>query len=440
MTAKANDPEQHYQTHVFCCENKRAPDHPRSCCSARGSIELRNYMKVRSKELGIENIRINGAGCLERCELGPALVIYPEGTWYHYENKNDIDEILDRHIINGEVVERLFLEPGLKFPKPLVKEILTLNVASIRQETPDIKVMELVPANGGTLPAFTAGAHIDIYADGDKKRSYSLANNPDERHRYVIGVLRETDSRGGSIWMHENLKVGDTLKVAPPLSNFNLVEEVDAEHILVAGGIGITPILSMGYRLKKLGAKFTLHYCTKSPEQTAFLDEVKKVFGKNIKFHHDGGDPKSGIKLNVLFSNQPDNAHLYICGPTGLMDALIEVASCKWPDDAVHHEYFAAKKTESRWHNEEFEVSLSRQKKILTIPSDKSILEVIQRAGIPVDSSCEDGICGTCEVGLLNGEAEHRDSVLTKKEKEDNSKIMICISRAKKGQRLVLDL
>lgn len=439
MTAKPADPTQHYQTHIFCCENTRAPDHPRSCCAARGSIELRNYMKARSKELSIENIRINGAGCLERCELGPALVIYPEGTWYHYETKADIDEILERHIIKGEKIERLFLEPGLKFPKPEVKEILTLNVASITDDTNDIKIMELVPANGGQLPEFSAGAHIDLYAGGDKRRSYSLANNPKERHRYVIGVLRETDSRGGSIWMHESLKVGDKIKVSPPLNNFEL-DETATEHILVAGGIGITPMLAMGHRLRKIGANFTLHYCTKSAEQTAFMNDVKKVFGNNVKFHHDGGDPAKGIKLDILFNNQPEDAHLYVCGPPGLMDALIEVASRKWPDDTVHHEYFAAKTENKVWNNEEFEVSLSRQKKILTVPSDKSILDVVQGAGIPVDSSCEDGICGTCEVRLLNGEAEHRDSVLTKNEKEDNSKIMICISRAKKGERLVLDL
>ena len=156
---------------------------------------------------------------------------------------------------------------------------------------PISKSWKLVPANGGQLPEFTAGAHIDVFADGDKRRSYSLANNPKERHRYVIGVLREIDSRGGSIWMHENLKVGDTLKVTSPLNNFELAKEA-AEYILIAGGIGITPMLSMGYRLKKIGAKYTLHYCTKSAEQTAFMEDVKKVFGNKCKFHHDGRRPQ----------------------------------------------------------------------------------------------------------------------------------------------------
>lgn len=438
MINKPRHREMHYRTHVFCCVNERAPDHPRSCCSARGSIDLLNYMKARAKELGSENIRVNSSGCLERCELGPSMVIYPEGIWYHYDTKEDVDEILDRHIIKGEQVDRLILEPGQKFPKPRVRETLSLRVAEIRQDTPGIKVMELVPSNSGELPAFTAGAHIDVFAAGDKRRSYSLVNDPKERRRYTIGILREADSRGGSVWLHENVKEGDTLKITPPLNNFPLQEDA-AEHVLIAGGIGITPILAMGYRLVDLGAKFTLHYCTKSPEQTAFMEDVSRVFGDNVVFHHDGGDPAKGIDLQQVLSDRPDGAHLYLCGPAGLMDAAIRAASA-WPEETIHHEYFSAKSPEVAWRNEEFEISLARRKIISTVPSDKTILEVVRAAGIIADSSCEDGLCGTCLTGLLNGEAEHRDSVLTKKEKAENSKILICISRAKKGERLVLDL
>ena len=430
--------EIHYRTHVFCCVNERAPDHPRSCCSARGSIELRNYMKARAKELGIEGIRVNNAGCLERCELGPNLVIYPEGVWYHYETKQDIDEILERHIINGERVERLYLEPGQKFPAPKVKETLTLEVASIWQETPDIKIMELVSSNGGDLPAITAGAHIDIFTDVEKRRSYSIASDPSDRRRYVIGVLREAEGRGGSVWMHEEVKEGDIFKVTPPINNFSLQEDA-AEHILIAGGIGITPVLAMGYRLREIGAKFTLHYCTRSPELTAFRREVDKVFGKNAVYHHDGGDISNGIDLDKVLSGRPEGAHLYLCGPAGLMDAAVGAAA-QWPTDTVHREYFSAVKAEKKWKNEAFEISLARHKKILTVPADKTILEVVREAGISIDSSCEDGLCGTCRTTLLNGNPEHRDAVLSEKEKNENRTIMICISRAKGGERLVLDM
>jgi vanillate O-demethylase ferredoxin subunit len=439
MPNKPQNPDMHYQTHVFCCENVRPPDHPRSCCSARGSVELRNYMKTRAKQLGIENIRINGAGCLERCELGPTLVIYPEGAWYRFDTEEDIDEILERHIINGERVERLFLEPGQKFPKPRVSETISLKVAAIRDETPDIKVMELVGADGGELPPFTAGAHIDVVIGESRRRSYSLANDPNERHRYVIGVLRETDGRGGSVWMHDSVRAGDVLEAHHPLNNFPLTEDA-GEHILIAGGIGITPILAMGYRLKEIGATVSLHYCTRSAEQTAFTKEVKQMFGDAVTFYHDGGDARKGIKLNVVLAVRPDNAHVYVCGPTGLMDATLEAASHRWPDETVHREYFTPKPVTTTSKNEEFEIALSRHKKILTVPSDKTILDVVRAAGIVAESSCEDGLCGTCETRLLSGNAEHRDSVLTKKEKEENKKIMICVSRAKKGERLVLDL
>ena len=435
---KPPDLNMHYQTHVFCCVNERAPDHPRSCCSARGSIELRNYMKVRAKELGIEGIRVNNAGCLERCELGPNLVIYPEGVWYHYETKQDIDEILEGHIINGERVERLYLEPGQIFPAPKAKETQTLEVASIRQETPDIKIMELVSSDGGDLPAITAGAHIDVFTGVDKQCSYSIASDPTDRRRYVIGVLREAESRGGSIWMHEEVKEGDTLKVTLPINNFPLQEDA-AEHILIAGGIGISPVLAMGYRLRDLGAKFTLHYCTRSPEQTAFIGEVDEVFRQNVVYHHDCGDITRGIDLNRVLSDRPEGAHLYVCGPAGLMDAAV-AASAQWPTDSIHREYFSAVKTEKKWKNEAFEISLARHKKILTVPANKTILEVVREAGISIDSSCEDGLCSTCRTTLLNGNAEHRDAVLSEKEKNENRTIMICVSRAKGGERLVLDM
>ena len=312
MTNKPPDLTMHYQTHVFCCVNERAADHPRSCCSARGSVALRDYMKTRAKELGIDNIRVNSSGCMERCELGPTLVIYPEGVWYHYETKEDVDEILDRHIINSERVERLLLKPGQKFPEPRAEETLTLNVANIRQDTPDITVMDLVAA-AGELPVFTAGAHIDVFANGDRRRSYSIASDPKERSHYTIGILREAERRGGSVWLHEKVKEGDMLKITPPLNNFPLQEDA-AQHILIAGGIGITPILAMGYRLVDLGAKFTLHYCTRSSEQTAFMEEVTRVFGDNVVFHHDGGDPAKGIDLDQVLSRRPDGAQLYLCG------------------------------------------------------------------------------------------------------------------------------
>lgn len=432
------DSTHHYKTHVFCCVNERARDHPRSCCSARGSVDLHAYMKNRVKELGLEDIRVNQSGCLERCELGPSMVIYPEGVWYTYTSTDDVDEIIDRHIMGGGRVDRLMMAPGQIVPEPEARPVLKVKVTGVEALTPEIKRIELSAVDGGELPEFEAGAHVDVTTGEGLRRSYSLANDPKERGRYVLAVLRETEAAGGSAWMHDRLSLGDTLEAVPPLNNFRLAADAE-EHILIAGGIGITPLLSMGYRLRDLGARRTLHYCTKSPGQTAFSGEVKELFGDTLFFHFDGGDPSKGIKLDRVLGKRPPGAHLYICGPSGLLDAARQAAA-RWPEDTVHYELFQPRAGPTRWTNESFEISLSRRKTVLSVPEDKTILQIIRDNGIDGYSSCENGLCGTCRTRLLGGKAEHRDEVLTKKEKEENSAIMICISRAKKGELLVLDL
>ncbi|MCH8096939.1 MAG: 2Fe-2S iron-sulfur cluster binding domain-containing protein [Proteobacteria bacterium] len=427
-----------YETHVFCCVNVREDGHPRGCCSARGSVELREYMKARAKELGLAKIRINTSGCLERCELGPTMVIYPEAVWYGYSSRADIDEILERHIIGGERVERLILETDQLVPKPKAKRELKLIIASVDELTPEIKRIELVPRDGGELPAFEAGAHIDLVTGDGLKRSYSLANDPIERHRYVLGILREKNGRGGSAWLHESAGAGDTITAMAPINNFGLAEDA-GEHILIAGGIGIAPILSMGYRLRQGGANFALHYCTRDARNTAFADEVEEVFGPNLTFHHDGGDPARGIKLDDVLSKRADGAHLYVCGPAGLMAAARQ-ATGHWPEGTVHFELFAPSARPKAWKNESFEVYLSRHKQALTVAADKTILEAVREAGIDAESSCEDGLCATCRTRLLGGKAEHRDDVLSDREKAGNKSMMICISRALPGETLILDI
>jgi len=395
-------------------------------------------MKTRAKQLGLKGVRVNNAGCLERCELGPAMVIYPEGIWYHYDTKEDVDEILQRHIIDGEHVERLTLEPGQKFPKVKTTETLSLVASRVQQETPNIKSMDLTKSDGSALPGFTAGAHIDVMTDGGKRRSYSIASDPDDRNRYLISILREAEGRGGSVWMHDEVTDGDSVTVLPPINNFCLHSDA-SEYIFIAGGIGITPILAMGHTLRGTKTKLTLHYCTRSPEETAFMEEVKDVFGANVVFHHDGGDVLKGINLLQVLGAHPEGAHLYVCGPPGLMEAAIHTAA-HWPKGTVHREYFAATASLENLTNQEFEISLARHKKILKVPVDKTILEVVRTAGITIDSSCEDGLCGACRVPLLNGTVEHRDNVLSDAEKKANRSIMICVSRAEKSERLVLDI
>lgn len=323
---------------------------------------------------------------------------------------------------------------------------LELKVTKIEDLTPTIKMFELVNAKGGELPPFDAGAHIDFRLPGDMIRSYSLSNDPKETHRYVTAILKDTAGKGGSKWMHENVKVGDVLTATEPLQNFPLVESA-GRSILLGGGIGITPLLAMGYRLRALGKKVHLHYCTRTPEDTAFMDDIKQLFGDDVTFYHDGGDPSKGINLKETFKDRPDDAHLYVCGPAGLLNATREAVS-HWPEGTVHFELFTSSRTEEQQAeaaarestNEEFEVELKQSGVTLTIPADRSILDVLIEEGFGVPYACEEGWCGACVIPLLGGKADHRDEVLTDAEKAANQRIQVCISRALPGEKLVLDM
>jgi len=429
-----------YDIHVFCCINERESDHPRGSCAAHGSVSLHKYMKIRSKELKVEGIRVNKAGCLDRCELGPVLVIYPEALWYRFDSTADIDEILERHIIGGETVDRLILATDQPLPMTTPTSRLRLRVEKIKKLTAAIKMFELVGHDDGPLPAFSAGSHIDIITGSGLSRSYSLANDPAERGRYEIAVLREPDGRGGSAWMHDALALGDVIEATAPKNNFPI--KVDAaRHILIAGGIGITPLLSMGRQFKNLGQQATLHFCTRDPETTAYAKEVKEVFGEQVHFHHDGGDPQRGINLEHVLAMPGEGDCLYVCGPSGLIEAARKAAA-HWPEQSVLFERFGAAPQDPAQQNEDeaFDIILSKQDKTLNVPVGKSILEVIDEAGISVESGCQEGVCGSCRVGLLGGKADHRDCVLEDHEKAQDNVIMICSSRAQKGETLILDM
>lgn len=324
---------------------------------------------------------------------------------------------------------------------------LQLKVSAIRELTPSIKLFEFVSAEGGDLPEFEAGAHIDVRTGNGLVRSYSLANDPKERHRWVTAVLKEADGGGGSKWMHEELAEGDVLSSTEPIQNFPLDEDAPLT-LLLGGGIGITPLMAMGYRLKETGARRHLYYCTKSPEDTAFMEEVKALFGEDVTFVHDGGDPSKGLKIAEVFAEPPEEgAHLYVCGPAGLIRAARE-ATEGWPDGTVHFELFTSARTEEEAAeiadraagDQEFEVELARSGETLTIPADRSILDVLIEAGLGVPYACEEGWCGACTIDLVAGKADHRDEVLSDDEKANNKKIQVCISRALPGEKLVLDL
>ena len=429
----------HYDIHVFCCINERAPGHPRGSCSARGSQALQAYMKAQGKALGLgSRVRINKSGCLERCELGPTLVIYPEGVWYTYSSEADIDEILARHVLGGELVDRLLLEPGQTRPRRTDPPRLTLKVADVSLTAPAVKRFVLRSPDGSDLPAYLAGAHIDLFTESGLRRSYSLVGDSADRGLYVLGVRREEDSRGGSSWVFDQLSTNSEVTASIPRNSFALAADATM-HTLIAGGIGITPILAMGHELKARPEDYHLHYCTPSEVETPFLEEVRSVFGPRVTFHHDGGDPAKGLDVQALLAESVPGQHIYVCGPASLVEST-RLHSSHWPEAAFHSELFAVEPVIDEPPNEAFDVFLSRQKITLSVPTERSILEVVRDAGVVVETSCEDGLCSCCRTRLLGGEADHRDHVLSSAEKLANESIMICVSRATNGETLILDL
>ena len=306
---------------------------------------------------------------------------------------------------------------------------LPVRVSRISAETPDIRLFELRAGDGAALPEFSPGAHISVRAPNGTIRKYSLCNDPAERDRYLMAVLREPGGRGGSVSMVEGIKEGDELLVTPPRNDFPLVPS-PAGYTFIAGGIGITPILSMMRHLKSSGGpRFKLYYCTRSKEQTAFhADLSAPEFRGQVVMHHDGGELAKALDLWPALENP--RGHVYCCGPRGLMDAVRDMTG-HWNGSQVHFEAFSeadAHKPDDR----AFRVRLARSGTVIDVPADKTILDTIRAAGHEAPSSCESGTCGTCKTALLAGEPDHRDLVLMENERTDN--IMICVSRAQSDE------
>ena len=316
--------------------------------------------------------------------------------------------------------------------------MLSLKVARMEDATPRIKRIELIAADGGALPAFTAGAHIDLELGNGEARSYSLLNDPAETGRYVIAVLREHEGRGGSAFVHDHLHEGDILASAPPANHFALSEEGEF-HILIAGGIGVTPIASMAARLAALGKTYEIHYCARSREEAAFVDALQSAHGDRLKLIFDGGDPAKGLDAGALLATRPSAGHAYVCGPAGLIRAVRE-AGRDWPKGTVHYELFKGSEEDIalRKSDRAFDVVLNKSGRRLHIPAEQSLLDVLKAEGFKIKTLCKEGVCGTCRVGLVSGKAEHRDDVLDDDEREEA--IQVCVSRAMPGETLVLDL
>lgn len=316
-----------------------------------------------------------------------------------------------------------------------------LKISNVSDETASIRSFSLVNASAGVpLPEFSAGSHITVRVTGTIWRQYSLANTPGSSDHYLISVLREQEGRGGSQWIHENWKIGDIIEANGPANNFKL-DESAGRVILIAGGIGITPILSMARRLQQIGTEYHLYYCARSVEETAHYGAiVNSTLCRNVSFIHDKGTRGGHLDVSRLLSDRREGCHVYVCGPHRLVDD-VKSATRGWPPETVHYELFAADPSAIRCHegDSEFTVTIGSTGKSFTVPADLSILQVLADNGVTVPKLCEEGYCGSCLTPVLSGKPDHRDMVLTQAEQNAGELMALCCSRAK-SENLVLDL
>jgi ferredoxin-NADP reductase len=316
---------------------------------------------------------------------------------------------------------------------------LTVRVASRVRETGDIVRFELEAPDGGPLPSFVAGAHIEVFLKRGLVRQYSICNSPRESHRYVIAVLRDAKSRGGSSMMHKQVRVGDLLEIGMPRNHFPLAADA-GESVLVAGGIGITPLLSMAEHLADSGAAFRLHYRARSRASMAFADYIEKSrFAGNATLHLSDGAPEQLMNLDMLLADPAPGRHLYVCGPKGFMETVLATAEhLGWSNANLHREFFA-NEVVSNSTDLPFVVHALRSGKVIPIASGQTALQGLAAAGVKVPRSCEQGVCGTCLTKVLEGQPDHRDLYLNDAQRASNACFLPCCSRSL-TPLLVLDI
>jgi tetrachlorobenzoquinone reductase len=311
-------------------------------------------------------------------------------------------------------------------------EPVAMRLAAIRYAAEQINLYEFRPVSGEPVRRFTAGAHVDLHLPNGLVRQYSIASGEDERDRYVLGVKREAAGRGGSRLIHDELRVGAVLPVGGPRNNFPLVEDA-AHSVLIAGGIGVTPIVSMAARLNSLGRRWQLHYAVRRRSEAAFAEDL--CAGGCFHLHVD---EEAGSVLDVerLVSESPRDAHLYCCGPAPMLDAFVAAAASR-SARTVHLEHFSAPAASVAEGG--FVVELARSNLIVSVEPGRTILEALEARGVCVPSACQQGVCGSCETRVLAGEPDHRDLLLSPEERASNEIMMICCSGSL-SPVLVLDL
>lgn len=317
---------------------------------------------------------------------------------------------------------------------------MELVVTRLSREAEDVRGVELQAEDASELPAFTAGAHIDLYLPGGVVRQYSLLNDPQERTRYCLGIGLAPASRGGSRYVHQNLQVGHKVRVGPPRSLFG-IEPAATEHVFIAGGIGITPILSMIRWCIARERPWRLLYGVRSRSRAAFLWDLAP-HRRSVMLHVDEESQDGFADLRGFLDVAPPGAHVYCCGPSPLMNAVADAGvQAGFASSALHFERFSGESRVAKVENADkpFDIVLRQSGHRFTVPAGISILETLENHGMGIPCSCREGLCRTCEVPLLQGAADHRDYVLTDEERAANNTILVCVSRARGGE-LVLDI
>lgn len=317
--------------------------------------------------------------------------------------------------------------------------LIRVRVAARQDEALDICSLDLVATDGSALPAFSAGAHIDVHLPGGLVRQYSLCNAPGETQRYRIAVLRDAASRGGSATVHDQLQTGTVLDIGAPRNLFELAPSAP-HHLLLAGGIGITPLLAMAEQLAAQGHAFTLHHATRSRERTPFVAQLATAtYADRVHHHFDDGPAMQKLDLAATLRSAPADSHLYVCGPTGFMEAVLAEGRAQgWDEARLHREYFAAAPMGTAGDGG-FELELASSGRVIPVAADQTALAALLAAGLDIPMSCEQGVCGTCLTGVKSGVPDHRDQYLTPEERAANNQFLPCCSRAS-SPRLVLDL
>lgn len=317
-----------------------------------------------------------------------------------------------------------------------MSNIMKLRVLSREVQGENVVILSLVSAGGEDLPAFTAGAHVDLHFNNEITRQYSLCGSSSNAKVWRLGILKDPSSRGGSLAAH-SLQEGDEVEVGIPRNLFPL-DKTASYTYLFGGGIGITPLLAMADELQSEGHSFEMHYCGRSRQRMAFVEELSScAYASKVSMHCDDEGEEQRLKLAELMQQAPVNSHVYVCVPEGFMEWVISTAlQNSLPIERVHKEYF---NKELDLSGNTFEIELPEQGITLQVRADQTIVGALAEAGIRVKVSCEQGICGTCLANVLEGTPEHRDSYLTDEEKEDNDQIILCCSRSK-SEKLVIEV